>query len=377
MFKKINNIIFVALFLGVFFLPFIFTRWESGGVSEEENRNLAAFPALTVDGDFNLSFTKDFETWFMDHMGFRQDMITVNKTMMQEVFDRSLTTSAWKTGKTGDSIYATDEIVKDFAHVNLRTSEQVEYIGQSYQVISDWLESKQIPFYYVQCVDKHTIYPERFIASVSQIGTMSKTDQIMTYLQENTTVNGIYLKDVLAEGRDQYDVFSHWGDPTHWTYRGAYISYRYMMERINQDMAEPLPVLQEQDYEITYKTHESAKGIQEQEEVLIVKEPKAQKQDVAVMGQWASDERHSVWKNPEAGNDKRLLIVGDSYFNNYLVDDIAESFGEVWMVWGDYLDSVPEIVELCQPDLVIFECAERVDRSQGICELAEKLQQVQ
>ena len=62
------------------------------------------------------------------------------------------------------------------------------------------------------------------------------------------------------------------------------------------------------------------------------------------------------------------------YFNNYLIDDIAESYSEVWLVWGDYTGSLPEIVALCDPDIVIYECAERVDRSQAICNLAQQLQ---
>ena len=64
MFKKINNCILAVLFLAVLALPLLFTRWESGGVSEAENRNLAQFPPLVVEGSFNLSFTKDFETWY-------------------------------------------------------------------------------------------------------------------------------------------------------------------------------------------------------------------------------------------------------------------------------------------------------------------------
>lgn len=374
MFKKINNIIFVVLFLAAFFLPLLFTRWESGGVSEEENRNLAEFPSLVADGSFNLSFTKDFETWFMDHMGFRQGMIAANKDIQMQIFDRSLTTSDWKTGKTGDSIYATSDIIKDFAHVNLRTPEQVADIGKSYQVISDWMQKEGIPFYYVQCVDKHTIYPERFIASVKQIGTVSKTDQVLAYLQNSTTVNAVYFKQILADNRTAYDVFSHWGDPTHWTYRGAYISYRHMMEQINRNMDQPLRILSEADFDITYETNNGPKGESEQIEMFTLKTPKAQKGDVSVMGQWATDHRHSVWKNPDAGNDKKLLIMGDSYFNDYLVDDIAESFHEVWMVWGDHTESLPEIVELYKPDVVIYECAERVDRSWAVCNLAQKLQ---
>ena len=53
---------------------------------------------------------------------------------------------------------------------------------------------------------------------------------------------------------------------------------------------------------------------------------------------------------------------------------IAESFGEVWLVWGDYTPDLPKIVELCEPDVVIYECAERVDRSYAVCDLAQALQ---
>ena len=67
MLKKIYNTIFIVLFLAVLALPLVLTRWESGGVSEDENRTLAKFPAVTVEGRFNEKFTAQFETWFMDH----------------------------------------------------------------------------------------------------------------------------------------------------------------------------------------------------------------------------------------------------------------------------------------------------------------------
>jgi len=186
-------------------------------------------------------------------------------------------------------------------------------------------------------------------------------------------VNAIYFKDVLLENKETHPVFSHWGDATHWTDRGAYISYLHMMETINKDLSQPLRVLTEQDYEISYETYEGQNGETEQIEIFTLKDAKAEKSDVGVMGEWSSDRRHSVWKNPNAENEKRLLLMGDSYFNNYLIDDLAESFSEVWLVWGDYTASLPQIVELCDPDLVIYECAERVDRSYAIRDLAAAL----
>lgn len=210
--KKINNIIFVFLFMGALSVPLLFTAWQSGGVSVDENRNLADLPEFVTDGKVNSDFTKDFETWFMDHMGFRQNLININKKLQADVFERSLTTSDYKIGKTGDSIYATDEMIRDYAHVNLRSDQTVARIGNSYQIVSDWLNDKDIAFYYVQCVDKHTIYPERFISSIRQIGDVSKTDQVMTYLQEHTTVKAVYFKEPLLKAKQEYAVFSHWGD---------------------------------------------------------------------------------------------------------------------------------------------------------------------
>ena len=43
------------------------------------------------------------------------------------------------------------------------------------------------------------------------------------------------------------------------------------------------------------------------------------------------------------------------------------------MVWGDHTWALTQIVELCNPDIVIYECAERVDRSEDICILAQYL----
>lgn len=77
--------------------------------------------------------------------------------------------------------------------------------------------------------------------------------------------------------------------------------------------------------------------------------------------------------NPNVGNDTKVLIVGDSYIDSYLLDSLAENFVRTYMIWGDYTRGMPQMIEVCRPDIVIYECAERVDRSEAICGLAEEL----
>ena len=87
----------------------------------------------------------------------------------------------------------------------------------------------------------------------------------------------------------------------------------------------------------------------------------------------AEDVRNNRWVNPEGGNGEKLLLMCDSYIDGFIDDDLAESFSEIWLVRADHTGKLPAIVEMFQPDVVIYECAERVDRSNAICELAENL----
>lgn len=377
MFKKIYNWIFVIAFLAILSVPLLLTDFSSGGVSEDENRTLAAFPQVTVDGAWNENFTGEFETWFMDHLGLRQTMITTNATIQFRVFDRMISKSNYHIGPYGDINYATESMLLDYAHVNLRPQEVVEETAMGLQKISNWLADREIGFYYVQCYDKHSIYPEQFTNQVKQIGDISKTDQLIFSLGENTTVRTVSLKGPLLEAKKTYEVFSNWGDPTHWSPRGAYMGYVHIMEQLNMDADVPFPVLRESDYIIEIKnagiTLNRVVHQDDYIEYFTLRNPQAQKADTSVMGKWSEDHRHSVWKNPNAGNDTKVLLMCDSYIANYIVEDFAESFSEVWLVWGDHTWALPLIVEQYRPDIVIYECAERVDRWQAIRELADKL----
>lgn len=377
MLKKIYNVLFVVVFMSIICMPLIKTDWTSGGISEDENRYLAEAPKFTIDGKYNEAFTLEVEDWFMDHMGGRKQLIDYNAKMQYEVFGKMLTNSEYYIGRNGDVNYASKEMILDYAHLNLRTDEEIAQIGDSYQVISDWLEERDIQFYYVQCWDKHSIYPEQFMSSVNQIGDISKTDQIVNYLRENTTVNELSLKEILIDNKPYYEVYSNWGDPTHWSERGAYIGYKYIMETINKNNDKKYMILQEEDYDISIED----KGItlngfiheEDMLEVFSIKEPKAKQVNNSVMGEFSEDTRHSVWKNSEVDNDTKLLLVCDSYTNGYIIEDFAESFSEVWLVWGGYIKDIDKLVEMYSPDIVIFECAERVDRSSVVVQTASEL----
>ena len=149
------------------------------------------------------------------------------------------------------------------------------------------------------------------------------------------------------------------------------------MQGINKYNDNRYKVLDEDDYNISI----SDKGIvlngfiheEDMLESFSIKEPMASMVDISIMDKYSEDRRHSAWENPNVDNDSKLLLVCDSYIDSFIIEDIAESFSQVWLIWGDYTMDMENIVEMYDPDIVIYECAERVDRSYSVVELADSL----
>ena len=379
MIKKICNYIFVAAVFALLSVPFLFTDWTSGGISVAENRALARFPDLFINGRFNQSFTSQFDIWFSDHLGFRDELLSFNASRQMEMYNKLLVNSEYSIGPYGDLLHTTNDEILDFAHANLLSEEELVKVGQSYQVISDWLAEKGIDFYYVQCYSKHSIYPEQFRDDIKQVNDISKTDQVIFYLQENTDVNVIYIKPTLLEAKaNGYEVYGNWFDPAHWTQRGAYIGYQAIMDRLNADYGNIFPVLQEKDYTITLydggMTLNDVIHEVDYVEDFQIREPKAQKLEDSVFEvAYGEPERHSGWINSSVDNDVRLMLMCDSYIKHFIVEDFAESFSEVGLIWSDYLRSMDDAVDMYQPDIVVYETTEWVNRDSDIIGLADKI----
>ena len=88
------------------------------------------------------------------------------------------------------------------------------------------------------------------------------------------------------------------------------------------------------------------------------------------------DQRHRCYTNDYVDNKTRLLIIGDSYFDSYIMDDLAESFYETIIVRGDYLSDFQEIIDTYDAAVVVIEAAERVDRTGVIVDAAQSMRSI-
>ena len=370
MYQKVSRIVFVVLFLLMIAIPMATTNLQNNKVSESENRRLTSQPELYhEDGSLNKNFLADFEAWINDNIGQRARMVIHNARIQYYLFSVLSNNSNMYLGPHKELNYATETILKDYQHDNLYTEEQLREFAKSMQCLSDYAKKTGSEFYYYQCWDKHSIYPEHFPRTVIQRGEESKTDGLVRVLNDLSDVNVISPKNDLIKGKSEYSTYSVWGDPTHWTPRGAYIGYKNLMHAINNGKEKTYKILQESDYNITITDQGSTLfgGIHRSDylERFDIIEPKASLTNEK-LELYAEDQRHKFYTNNYIGNNTRLLVIGDSYFNNFLIDDLAESFHEVIIIWGDYLYDFQHIIDEYNPDIVIVEAAERVDRRNAV-----------
>ena len=380
MFDKISRIGFSVLFICMLVIPLLTTNLQQDKLSKSENRKLAPMAELyKEDGTLNGKFASDLETWINDNIGLRDWFVVNNANMQFYVFDVLANNSDSFLGPEGELNYATKSMLVDYQHLNLRTTKELEEIAESFQICAEYLEQKGIPFYYFQCWDKHSIYPEYFPDTVLQYGSVSKTDQLVEILKEKTDIVVISPKNELINAKLQYDTYSEWGDATHWTQRGAFIGYNILMSEINQKSNRKYKVLTEEDYQIDITDQGSTLfgGIHKEDyiEKFSINNPKAYltEEAPAWLSQWQSRSR-TIYQNDCIDNEDVLLVLGDSYFDSYLYDDFAESFHKVVFIWGDYFGELVDIVDYYQPTIVVAENAERCDRTKLVILAAEKIQ---
>lgn len=375
--KKISAIIFIVLFFLMIAVPFTATFFQHEEVATEQNRRLARPPVFVAPPyRLNPSFTTDLEDWVNDHIGFRSFFAQTNGIMHIALFHRFPPDRPLVFGPKGELNYATFETMLDYQHKNRYPKEYLLRAAESLSGIDRFLKERGTKLYYYQCWDKHSIYPEYFPSQVLQYGALSKTEELLNTFEEKTEAAVISPKKELIEGKSRFETYSVFGDPTHWTQRGAYLGYRKLMDAINRDFPQKYPLLSEEDYEIRLQDMGlTLFGRIHREDLLErfeIKEPHAVQTREKLLFE-SKDKRSAFYTNPAVENDTRLVIIGDSYFYYYILDDLAESFHETLFFWGDHLPELAKIEEVYHPDILVIENAEREDRTSLLIEARKSL----
>ncbi|MCH1642339.1 hypothetical protein MJ257_19750 [Paenibacillus timonensis] len=360
---KVYNVLLVVLFIVAITVPLIAVNKIQGKISVAENRALTKFPHFTSgEGHFNTQFVKEFESWFNDNFGYRDQLVKVNTEMQYNLFGK-ITKSDTIEGKNKWLYYVTPDIIADYQQINLPSDQQLREWGNGVDRIDNYLKSKNIPFIMMLNPDKKTIYSENYPDTILKVGDKSRTDMISDYFINETDIDFFTPIAPLLKAKNKATVYSQNYDNGHWNNYGAFIGYLELMQRV-QNYFPNIKTFSWSDFDITTYHRESKVydtiPFFETDYNFNLKTPRLAKRTFGVIDNLnlSTTNMAATYKN---SNEKlpRALIFGDSYLYEFLTPNLAESFSETVFIHTDNINKLQNLVYLFKPDIVIYENVER------------------
>ncbi len=239
---------------------------------------------------------------------------------------------------------------RDYVGDNAFDIEKLQSIANYLMEAKKQVESTGAEFILMIIPNKEIIYNEYMPTYIKRISDVTRTDKLVEYLEENTDLSILYLKDKYIEYKDDYPLF--YKTDTHFNLVGSLVTVQELVKKISDKS----PQLNLDDFDI-HMTNYSG--------------------DIATMiGQqqkYAIDSVYFIGEDKIPEDDKleeSMLLIGDS-FSEFINIEAAYYFKGIvqHVMIRDYDYSFASALEQNVDvgyDVVVFECVERyIQRLQG------------
>lgn len=216
-----------------------YTRWRT--TAYYENRNLAAFPALTWESLWDGSFGADVETWYSDHAPGRTTLLKADTKVQMDVLKRPNVNGVVVNG---------DGVLLPFCDYPAGPVEfgySAEIMSARFGNLSRHVAEQGGRFLFVGIPEQSVYFSDRYPAELydRKMEMKDGDDTFFRYLKEQG-VPYLDLRETLdgmGKPEELYSRVDH-----HYTFYGAWVVYHAVMDRLNADGWQ-LPVLSEDDVE--------------------------------------------------------------------------------------------------------------------------------
>ena len=360
----------------VFFLclfsPLFFIKLKSEDISETEKRKLASFPKLRIENSWNQNFCGEFKNWFEDHIGFRDEFISIASWCKFNIFRQSPSEKV-HIGKDGWYFYTQDynlDIATETYPINNELLEQILFCHKEMQ---RRLSEKGIEYVVILPTSKVSIYPEYLRIGNGKI-IKTPVDMVADYIENNSDIKVVRIKDCLLEEKKNRQVY--YKTDTHWSHAGGYVAYKEILKKFKDwefISSEEVPV-EVNFYEgEAMGEFEAMMGIKLPREKILYSNfanKKAQinqgektemfKKILEEEGVWHVDIA-SYYENADS-TSKSIMIWGDSMFQpgRNVTEILAENCSELYYVFSSNDGPVRErLLNEIKPDVFVYESTER------------------
>ena len=233
-----SDIVLLCLFFGLLFVPMSYISPQKK--SKMENRMLADYPKLIVDGNFNLQYPKEFEEWFNDRFFGRNFLLGLYKNIMFNL------NKYYRLN--GFGLYKDNWAFNNSQIYSTLSDKHLQKVQEGIKAYKDFCEANKIKCYIEVVPRKLEFAKEKQLRIVPK----SENDKAKIIAEEVFKQNGfniIYpLKAMKKANKTDLVYFK---TDHHWSDYGAFVGYQELMKEIKKDFPD-LVILTEDDFDVFY-----------------------------------------------------------------------------------------------------------------------------
>ena len=358
---KLEDTALIVGFLLAILLPGLAMMLKGDRASSQENRQLAPFPPLSLDGDELAAFPERFNLYFNDHFGFRGELIR-GQALAKIRWLKVSSSADVICGKAGWLFYAGEDSLAGYRAVQPFSEAELNRWTRVLEGRRRWLARRNIHYIFTVAPDKHTVYPEYMPDQIKPVRDESRLDQLITYLKENSGVEVVDLRPALLSAKGRHPIY--YQTDTHWNEYGAFVAY----EEITRALRRALPAIEplvESDFDLQTertpgKDLAGMLGLADAfSETAVSLRPRRGFQASAANQPLDRSliESTATFASEQPGRPLPRMVMFRDSFANRLIPFLAENFSRAVYVWDDRFE--PALVEQEHPDVVLDEMVER------------------
>ena len=364
LFVKKPDLFFAIIILSLLMLPISYI--DNNEKSLIENRKLAVYKKIIVNGVFNTNFSHDFNEWINDHF-FIREFILQNNTLMKSLINRRWENKSVIAGK--NKWYFHHATIKNILNQSNKINEKkFNSILNNLKSFDSFCKNVNADLYIVFCPYAEEIYHSQLIG-VDISKHVNEIAKIIEDIKNNSEIKCFSAFETLKEGSKKGLVFLKVDH--HWSKFGAYKTYLSLMDYINEYHPD-ICIPNESDYCLNEGNDDSLKMTYEQLNL-----PKIAYKFAYPIGtkylipnyRYSSnivvnDETHFENNNKieighiknNFGNGKKIFVFGDS-FTRYIKDYISYAFSDThYWIKPELLNIyyAEQLISDIKPDIVVY-----------------------
>ena len=319
-----------------------------------ENTVITRAPRLT--GQNYLSFPTEFEAYYNDNVPFRSQLISFNSLVDVRLFRERSVDDKVVIGDENWLFYSAENDIDDYKGTNLFSQQQLAAIAGNLTASQEYLAGQGIEFVLFLAPNKETVYGEDMLPSYYKQGALSRAQQLVDYLRENTDIRVVYPLEDLKQYKEKYSLYWHYD--THWNLAGGYIGGRALLRELGIE-APPLEELTL--VEDGYSGYDLARMMNLE---AYYREKMPKDINYTLTGYRENnlqavlvDDATAFVYHSDAPDSRKLFLVRDSFAGS-MTGILASSFRDTYMPHWDGFFTQDQIREQ-NPDIFVLELVER------------------